>query len=164
MNSKEKVLLHKGMDRVRRMRYEEAAAIFDKVISTNPEITEAWNNRGVALYRMGRIEEAIESYDKSLALDGSNLDALRNKGLALRRTGRLQEALECYDKVINAGGEPQDLESKAAVLASMGMLEEALAIIMEAIKIKPSQAFEDEIEMLKQMIEQREGSSQPRAQ
>jgi tetratricopeptide (TPR) repeat protein len=160
MNTKERVLLHKGMDKVRRMQYEEAAEIFDKVISTNPEITEAWNNRGVALYRMGRIDEAIESYDKSLALDGNNLDALRNKGLALRSAGRLQEALECYDRVINAGGEPQDWESKAVVLTGMGRLEEALAILMEAAKAAPSQAFEDEIDLLKRMIDRREGSAQ----
>jgi tetratricopeptide (TPR) repeat protein len=159
MNSKERVLLHKGIDKVRRMQYEEAAEIFDKVISTNPEITEAWNNKGVALYRMGRIDEAIESYNKSLALDGNNLDALRNKGLALRRADRLQEALECYERVINAGGEPQDLESKAVVLAGIGRLEEALAIMMEVIKIAPSQAFEDKIELLKQMIERSEGSA-----
>jgi tetratricopeptide (TPR) repeat protein len=160
MNTKERVLLHKGMDKVRRTQYEEAAAIFDKVLSKNPEITEAWNNRGVALYRMGRIDEAIESYNKSLSLDGNNLDALRNKGLALRSVGALQEAMECYDRVINAGGEPQDFESKAAVLAGMGRLQEALAILMEAIKVAPSQAFEDEIELLKRMIEQRENSAQ----
>jgi tetratricopeptide (TPR) repeat protein len=160
MNTKERVLLHKGMDKVRRMQYEEAAEIFDKVISTNPEITEAWNNRGVALYRMGRIDEAIESYDKSLALDGNNLDALRNKGLALRSAGRLQEALECYDRVINAGGEPQDLESRAVVLTGMGRLEEALAILMEAAKAAPSQAFEDEIDLLRRMIDRREGPAQ----
>lgn len=153
MNTKEKVLLHKGMDRVRRMQYDEAVEFFDKVLAMNPEIAEAWSNKGVALFRMGRTDEAIECYNRSLAIDSKNLDALRNKGFVLMRAGRLEEALECYDSLLKAGGVPEDLESKATVLAGMGRLEEALDCMFEAINAKPLERFEDEINALKQMIE-----------
>ena len=59
MNTKEKVLIHRGMDRVKRKEFEEALEIFERVLAADPEIPEAWNNRGVALYGLGRIDEAL---------------------------------------------------------------------------------------------------------
>lgn len=160
MNAKEKVLLHKGMDKVKRMQFEEAAEIFDRVLAINPEIPEAWNNRGVALFRLGRIDEAIESYNRSLALNPNNLDALRNKGFLLLSIERFEEALECYNLVLRLGGEAEDMESKATALVGMGRIQEALDCMLEAVKAKPLQRFEDEIEALKQMV----GSSEEAVQ
>ncbi|MFB3764014.1 MAG: tetratricopeptide repeat protein [Methanotrichaceae archaeon] len=160
MNTKERVLLHKGMDKVRRMQYEEAAEIFDRVVAINPDIPEAWNNRGVALFQLGRINEAIESYNKSLALDPNNLETLRNMGVLLLSICQFDEALECCEHVLKLGGEPEDMESKATALVGMGRIQEALDCMLLAVKAKPIQRFEDEIETLKQMIKPGEGITQ----
>ena len=69
-----------------------------RVLATNPEIAEAWNNKGVALYGLGRSEEALQSYDRCLSTDPENLDALRNKGFLLRGQKKLEEALQVYDQ------------------------------------------------------------------
>jgi tetratricopeptide (TPR) repeat protein len=155
MNTKEKVLVHKGMDMVKRMQFAEALETFDKVISQNQEITEAWNNRGVALFRLGRNEDALESYDRALSLDPQNLDALRNKGFVLRSMGRLNEALECYNSILKAGGDALDMEAMAAVLAGMGRPEEALQCMLQAIEVQPLERFEEEIEVLKTLVMQK---------
>ncbi len=156
MNTKEKVLIHKGMDNVRRMQYDEALEIFDRVLGMNPEISEAWNNRGVALFRLGRAEEAIESYNRALAIEPQNLDALRNKGFVLRSQGRLEEALECYETAVRASGDALDMEAIATVLVGLGRLEEALGCLYEATKITPLERFEEEMEALRSMILQRD--------
>jgi tetratricopeptide (TPR) repeat protein len=158
MNTKEKVLIHKGMDRVRRMQYQEALEIFDKVLSMNATIPEAWNNKGVALFHLGRESEALGAYDKALELDPQYLEALRNKGFVLKRVGRLEDALTCYDAVLRAGGDVLDLESRAEVLARMGRLEEALDCLQQAAEIKPSERFEEGIKVLKDLI-QKEAAS-----
>jgi tetratricopeptide (TPR) repeat protein len=155
MEHKEKVQIHRGMDRVRRGQYEEAVDIFDKVIAQNPESVEAWNNRGVALFRAGRPDEAIASYDRSLELDPENLDALRNKGFVLRALGRLDEALEAYDKVMTIGGSAADLEAIAAIFVGQGKLDEALGVLSEAIRADPIPRFEDEMKMIIGLREQR---------
>jgi len=157
MNTKEKVLIHRGMDKVKRMEYEEALEIFDRVLATNSQIPEAWNNKGVALFRLGRAEEAIMCYERSLAMDPENLDALRNKGVVLRSLGNLEEALQAYDSVLQKGGDAVDMESAAAVLIAMGRLEEALSCLYQAIQTAPQERFEEEIEVLKGMILQRDG-------
>ncbi len=157
MNSKEKVQIHKGMDKVKSMHFDEALHIFESVLEANPTIPEAWNNKGVVLFRLGRAEEALDCYDRTLSIDSDNMEALRNKGFVLRGLGRLEEALQAYDSVLQKGGGPLDLESTASVLASMGRLEEALECLLLARDAAPVDRFEKEIEMIKNTIMQRKG-------
>lgn len=152
MNTKEKVLIHRGMDRVKKKDYDAALEIFERVLAANPDIPEAWNNKGVALYGLGRIEEAKESYDRCLALDPENLDALRNKGFLLRNQRKLEEALELYDSVLQKGGDAFDMESTATVLTALGRLEEALNCLYLAREAMPLDRFEDEIGMIQEKI------------
>lgn len=156
MKTKERVLIHRGMDKVKQGQYLEAVEIFDQVLSINPQNIYAWNNRGVALFKAGQPDEAVHSYDRSLQIDPGNLDALRNKGFVLRSTGRLEEAFECYELVIKAGVNANDLESLATVLVGMNKLDEALDCMLQAINIQPNEIFEEEIAALKSMIEQRD--------
>lgn len=156
MNSKEKVLIHRGMDKVKQKDFPGALEIFERVLAANPDIPEAWNNKGVALYGLGRIEEASESYDRCLALDPENLDAMRNKGFLLRNQKKLEEALQVYDSVLQKGGDAYDMESTAAVLTALGRLEEALNCLYLAREAMPLDRLEDEIGMIQEMISNRE--------
>lgn len=165
MDVKEKVLIHKGMDKVRQGLYDEAIEIYDRVLSMNPENAHAWNNRGVALFSANRSEEALECYDRSIEIDPENLDALRNKGYVLRSMGRIEEALEAYERVMGAGGDETDLESMATVLVGVGMLSEALTCLNQAMSINPTDRIEKEIIALMSAIEQKEqGERQPEDQ
>jgi tetratricopeptide (TPR) repeat protein len=152
MKSKEKILVHKGMDRVKREQFEEALEFFDQVLEMNPENADAWNNKGVALYWMGRPEEALQCYDRALAADPGNLEALRNRAFVLRAMARFEEALETYEKIIAFEPEAADFRNLATVLVGMGLLEEALGALMEAANIEPSIAVEREIEALRRVI------------
>lgn len=155
MNNKEKVLLNRGIDKVRQKKYEEALEIFERLLAMNQEIPEVWNNRGVALYGLRSFEEAMQSYDRCLAIDPENLDAMRNKGFLLRNQKRLEEALVVYDCVLQKGGDAYDMESTAAVLTALGRLEEALSCLFLAREAMPLKRLEDEIEMVKNLMEQR---------
>jgi len=156
MNSKEKVLIHRGMDKVKQKDFPLALEIFERVLAENPDIPEAWNNKGVALYGLGRIEEAIDCYDRCLALDPENLDAMRNKGFLLRNQRKLEEALQVYDSVLQKGGDAYDMESTAAVLTALGRLEEALNCLYLAREAMPLDRLEEEIGMIQDMISNRE--------
>jgi tetratricopeptide (TPR) repeat protein len=147
--------LHKGIDKVKQKKYEEALEIFDRVLALDQEIPEVWNNRGVALYGLGNFDEAMQSYDRSLAITPENLDALRNKGFLLRNQKRLEEALLVYDCVLQKGGDAFDMESTAAVLTALGRLEEALSCLYLAREAMPLKRLEDEIEMVKSLMEQK---------
>jgi Lipoprotein NlpI, contains TPR repeats len=152
MKSKEKILVHKGIDRVKREQFDDALEFFDRVLEMNPENADALNNKGVALYHMNRPTEALKCYDQALSADPENLEALRNKGFVLRSMQRFEEALEAYDLLIAVGPGAADLRNKAVILVGMGRPEEALGILMEAAMIEPSTQIEREIEMLRKML------------
>ncbi|MBN1234598.1 MAG: tetratricopeptide repeat protein [Methanotrichaceae archaeon] len=155
MNNKEKILLHRGMDKVRQKKFEEALEIFERVLDMNQDIPEVWNNMAVALYGLDRLEEALQSYDRCLTLDPENIDALRNKGFLLRNQKKLEEALEVYDIVLQKGGDAYDMESTAAVLTALGRLEEALNCLYLARDALPLERLEDEIGMVKVLMEKK---------
>ena len=152
MISKEKILVHKGIDRVKREQFDDALEFFDRVLEMNPENADALNNKGVALYHMSRPMEALECYDLALSTDPENPEALRNKGFVLRSMQRFEEALETYDLLIAAGPNTTDLRNKAAILVGMGRPEEALGILMEVAMVEPSVQIEREIEMLRKIL------------
>lgn len=152
MKSKEKVLVHKGMDRVKREQFEEALEFFDRVLEMNPENADAWNNKGVALYWMGRPEEALQCYDQSLKADPGNLEALRNRAFVLRAMERFEEAIETYDQIVTIEPEASDFRNLATALVGMGMLEEALGALIEAANMGSTIQIEREIETLRRVI------------
>ncbi|HWQ19896.1 MAG TPA: tetratricopeptide repeat protein [Methanotrichaceae archaeon] len=155
MNSKEKVLIHRAMDAVKRGRNAEALEMLDRVIASNPGIADAWNDKGVALFNMDRADEALECYDKALEIEPENMEALRNKGFVLRAVGRFEDALETYEKVLSKGKDALDLESKATVLVGLGRLEEAAACLKEALGISRSDRMEEELGAIQGLIEVR---------
>ena len=60
-----------------------------------------------------------------------------------------------YDCVLQKGGDAFDMESTAAVLTALGRLEEALSCLYLAREAMPLERLEDEIEMVKGLMEQR---------
>ncbi|MDD3022066.1 MAG: tetratricopeptide repeat protein [Alphaproteobacteria bacterium] len=154
MKSKEKIMVHKGIDRIKRNQLEEGLEFFDKALEINPLNADAWNNRGVALFKMGKLDDALKCYDKALKADHENLDSLRNKGFVLRSMQRFEEALECYEQVIalEAVLDVSDLRNKATVLVGLGRLEDALNTLMEAAIISPSMQLEMEIDVLRKAL------------
>jgi tetratricopeptide (TPR) repeat protein len=72
---------------LRRDSYEEAAALVDRALQRNPNLPDAWNILGVALYSDGK-EGALEAWARSAELDPSQYDALRNIWLVAPELGR----------------------------------------------------------------------------
>ena len=62
---------------------DEALIAFDKAIELDPQLAEAWNNKGNALDVQGKHDEAIKAYDEALRLDPNYVMAWTNKGVAL---------------------------------------------------------------------------------
>jgi tetratricopeptide (TPR) repeat protein len=76
--------------------FEKAIECYDKALEIDPEFSEAWFAKGVALHNMQRYNEAIECYDSALALNSQNAAIWAVKGTTLEELGRSDEAAECY--------------------------------------------------------------------
>ena len=53
-------------------RYNESLDYFDQALRIDPNFTEAWYAKGVALHNMMRYDEAIHCYNRALAIDPGN--------------------------------------------------------------------------------------------
>ena len=53
-------------------RYNESLDYFDQALRIDPNFTEAWFAKGVALHNMMRYDEAIQCYNRALANDPAN--------------------------------------------------------------------------------------------
>jgi len=53
-------------------RYNESLDYFDQALRIDPNFTEAWYAKGVALHNMMRYDEAMQCYNRALAIDPGN--------------------------------------------------------------------------------------------
>lgn len=116
-----------------------------RALEINPDSSDAWNNKGVALYNLDRIDEALECYNRALEIDPGNLDAMRNIAFVHRDLGELEKALELYETIIERGGDAYDLEAKATILVALGRFQDAIECIGRAYEMTPDPRFEVEM-------------------
>ena len=79
-------------------RYDEAAALFARVVAAAPEHLKARLNWAAALSYLNKPGEAIIQCQNVLARDPTNAEAYYQWGAVLRRMGRHQEAVEKFDQ------------------------------------------------------------------
>lgn len=57
--------------------FDQALASFTRVVAAQPNLAEAWANRGRTLSSLGRHEEALQQYEQAIKLDGTLGMAIR---------------------------------------------------------------------------------------
>jgi tetratricopeptide (TPR) repeat protein len=80
--------------------FDEALECFTMATDVNPEMADAWINRGRLLDDSGKHAQAIECYDIALKTEPNDVMAWSNRGNSLRALGRWKEAEESYQRAI----------------------------------------------------------------
>ena len=73
--------------------YDIAEKIFNRVIQLDPNLAEAWYNKGVTLGNLGKYDEAIKCYDAAININPNLAEACSNKGVTLGNLGKYDEAI-----------------------------------------------------------------------
>ena len=120
-------------------RIEDAIAVFDRMLGSNPDFAEGYYNRGVAFSEAGKTEEAVQDYAKAVAFNPDFYNAHLNLGLALGALGRYDQAIQSFNHAIalepdNAHG----YNNRAFSLMNAGKLDAALRDCEKAIAIAPN--------------------------
>ncbi|MFO0760444.1 MAG: tetratricopeptide repeat protein [Byssovorax sp.] len=158
---------HKGVTLARMGKGEEAVAVLDKALAIEPSNAGLWKHKGAALASLARPREALVCYDKARAIDPklAEIDVLR--AMELEKLGRVDDAVETLERVAQEGQAPArikdeakhelsalrtrrarshalpaslDLEIEALDLGRKGRLEDALAVLDQAVKADPRNA------------------------
>lgn len=73
-------------------RYENALKAIEKALEINPKYADAWNSKGIVLYKLGRYADAKKAYEKALELNPKHVLAHYNLGELFFDLGNLQGA------------------------------------------------------------------------
>lgn len=82
-------------------RSEDAKAILDELISTQPDFAEAWNRRAVLHYMQGNYAAAISDCEQTLELVPYHFGALHGLGLCHASVGNYLDAIQCFRQALD---------------------------------------------------------------
>lgn len=80
-------------------KYDEAAAVYEELIKTNPEAYIVYQNIGNCYFQMEKYDRAEEYYKKVLEKDPKNAEAVLRIGNCYTNRGDMDKALEWYNKI-----------------------------------------------------------------
>lgn len=122
-------------------KHGEAIAAYDESIYLNRNLSEAYNNRGIAKNELGRHEAAMADYDEALRLKPDYADAYNNRGNVKANLGQYVAAIADYDEALRL--KPDNAEAynnRGNVKGNLCQYEAAMADFNEAIRLKPDYA------------------------
>ncbi|HEY9692183.1 MAG TPA: tetratricopeptide repeat-containing serine protease family protein [Oculatellaceae cyanobacterium] len=92
--------LRGGLDKVAKGDYNGAIADYDRAIKLNPNLAEAYNNRGLARSKQEDYNGAIADYNRAISLNPNLVEAYNNRGLTRSKQQDFMSAIADYDRAI----------------------------------------------------------------
>ena len=133
--------LQRGWTLHQQRRFQEAEAIYRRVLSSEPKNAAAWCYLGIALHDQRQYAQSIVAYRQALTLQPDFPIALNNLGNSLRYTHDIEEADRCFDRAITL--KPDYLnayKNRGTLHVWTGDLERGLMWYEKALAINPDEA------------------------
>lgn len=121
--------------------YQQAEAIYRRVLEQAPSDANAWCYLGMALHDQRRYPEAVEAYHKALEIQPQFPIVLNNLGNSLRYVGEFEEADASFQRAIDL--KPDYLnafKNRGTLHVWTGHLDTGLEYYQQALKINPNEA------------------------
>ena len=116
--------------------YGQALAAYDEAIKLNPQLAEAYNNRGTVKYELGQYSSAIEDYTTAIKLKSNFADALNNRGNAYLATEQFQNAAQDLQAALKLKNNSAAIHNNlGSVYYSMKNFDAAIKEYTQAIQI-----------------------------
>ena len=118
--------------------FEQALAAYDEAIELNPQLAEAFNNRGAVKYELGQYSAAIEDYTAAIKLKSDYADALNNRGNAYAATKNFQNAAQDLKAALKLKNNSAVIHNNlGGVYYLMKNFDAAIAEYTQAIQLNP---------------------------
>ena len=102
-------------------RNEEAKAILDELILSQPDFAEAWNRRAVLHYMQGDYTAAMADCEKVIELVPHHFGALHGLGLCHASVGNYRDAIQCFRQTLEI--QPFSLINQRLILECTAKLD-----------------------------------------
>ena len=119
-------------------RLDQAAPLYQKVLTLDPSNPEALNLLGMAAMQNGQHQAGVELIRRAIASDGRQSTYHFNLGVALQTIGDMEEAVASYRRaLVLKPGDPETYNNLGNALAALGRLDEAQAAFRKALAVNP---------------------------
>jgi len=103
----------------------------------DPELMEAWLNRGRALFALKRFAEALAAFDQAVALQPNMLEPWIFRANTLVQMGQNETAIQNYDAALGLNANRAECwNNRGVALSRMGKWPETVASFERALKIQ----------------------------
>ncbi len=82
---------------------EAAVSAYEEAIARNPVYADAYNNKGLVLWKLRRFSEALNCFQRAIELNSRHSAAYINLAITLTEFGLLDEAFRVFESSISLG-------------------------------------------------------------
>ncbi len=121
---------------------EDIVKAYTEIIERNPDLAEAYYNRGLARFNSGLYLEAIHDFDQAILLDSAAANAWYNRGLSKEQLDDFTGALEDFDHATDL--QPNFAKAwhgKGVVFTKLKQYDQAISMYDLAIFYQPDYAL-----------------------
>jgi tetratricopeptide (TPR) repeat protein len=93
-------LMQEGVRLLESQRFDDASALFDRVIALAPDFAEGYNQRAVVYYFQEDWTQAIQDCQTAVSLNPVHFGALAGMGHCYLQCQELQAALTAFEKAL----------------------------------------------------------------
>lgn len=116
-----------------------ALEAYDSAIKFDPQLAEAYNNRGIVRYELGQFSEAIEDYSAAIKLKSNYTDALNNRGNAYLALEQYQNAERDLQAAVKLNDNSAAIHNNlGSAYLSQKKFDAALGEYTKALQINPN--------------------------
>ena len=122
--------------------YEKAMVEFNMAIASQPDMAEAYNDRGLVYYALGDAGKAMADFNKALELMPNSAVTYSNRGGLYLFEGNHELALADLDKAIGLSPRlAKAFHNRGLTYLDLGKYDQAIADISKAIELTPEELF-----------------------
>ena len=135
---------------------------YTKALKLDPNLVEAYNNRGVAKDSLGQHAEAVTDYDQALKLDPNLAEVYNNRGNAKKNLGQHAEAVTNYDQALKLNpAYAKAYNNRGNAKKNLGHIGKAREDFQEALALAQEAGDENLVAMVKNNIRLLDNSEAP---
>ncbi|MFH0998667.1 MAG: tetratricopeptide repeat protein [Pseudomonadota bacterium] len=118
--------------------FQEAVAIYERVLAAKPDHADALHLSGVAAHQTGRHETAVQLIQNAVKISPKIPMFYYNLGAACHALDNYETAIQHYQKALSLNPDYAEVFSNMGnSFKSSGKIEEAITCYQEAIRLKP---------------------------
>ena len=115
-------MMQKGVDHIKKQRYDEAVQVFSEVIRIAANYAEGYNQRAIAYFMSDEMSKSVEDCKRTIELNPFHFGAFAGMGQCYLKLGDLAAALDAFQRALEIN--PNLYAIERIVLEIQSMLQQ----------------------------------------